>query len=236
MKTLLSHLVVCLSISAFLTGQTVRLEDQSDWWSMNNEKEPILSVDLIEKPFDIKNFNILGLSLKTLDFDKVAVKLGKATLVERGHASYSRSQLCYFSGSGSDRIHLIFEGGEGGSSTVYIFRGGPNWKGSKLCVKSNRVSSDLTTGTGLRLGLSRAEVEAILGKPDSAGGNRIAYCRDFKRKATREEFERLRHEDTTLTDKRAHELYDFIEESIQIQADFTDQKLSYFFVSTSSQS
>jgi hypothetical protein len=86
------------------------------------------------------------------------------------------------------------------------------------------------------LGLSRAEVEAILGKPDSAGGNRIAYCRDFKRKATREEFERLRHEDPNPTDKRAHELYDFIEESIQIQADFTDQKLSYFFVSTSSQS
>jgi hypothetical protein len=232
MKTLLSHLIVCLFISASLTGQTVRLEDQSDWWSMNNEKEPILSVDLIEKTFDTKNFNILGLSLKALDFDKVAVKLGKATVVKRGDASYSRSQVCYFAGSGSDMIHLIFEGGEGGSSTVYIFRGGPDWKGSNLCRRSDRVLDDLAIGTGLKLGLSRKEVEAILGNPDSTEGNRIAYCREFKRRTTKEEFDRLRNDDPRLSEKQAHELYDSVEETMQIEARFTGQGLSYLFVST----
>jgi hypothetical protein len=181
---------------------------------MNNEKEPILDVPLVEKRFDTNNFKILGLSLTTLGFDDVAARLGKAAVVERGDASYSRSQACYFSGSGSDTIHLIFEGGEGGSSTVYIFRGGPDWKGSNLCVRSNRVSSDLATGTGLRLGLSRAEVEAILGKPDSVHGNRVSYCRAFKRKATKEEFD--------------------IQEVLHIEARFTNQGLIYFFVSTTS--
>ena len=229
-------LILAIAPGGSFTGQTLRLEDQSDWWSLCNEKELSLNIKLVDKRFDTSNFKILGWSLETLDFGKVATKLGKAPIVSRGYASYSRSQACYVSNSDSDKIYLIFESGEGLSSTFYIFRGGPNWKGSSLCVRSDQVSSDLATGTGLRLGLSRAEVEAILGRPDSAAGNRIAYCREFKRKATREEFERLRHEDPNLTDERAHELYDFIEESIQIQANFTDQKLSYFFVSTSSQS
>jgi len=82
------------------------------------------------------------------------------------------------------------------------------------------------------LGLSRAEVEAILGKPDSTAPNRVAYCRTFKRKVTKEEFKRLVAEDPRLSEERAHELYDFVDETIQIEGRFTNQGLSYFFVST----
>jgi hypothetical protein len=232
MKSWLLLVAFYMSLNPSPNGRTVRLEDRSDWWSLNNEKEPGLNVELKEKHFDTNNFKILGLSLATLDFDKVAVKLGKATIVERGDASYSRSQACYFSGAGSDTIHLIFESGEGMSSTVYIFRGGPEWKGSNFCVRSDRASNDLATDTGLRLGLSRDEVEAILGKPDSATPNRVAYCRSFKRRVTKEEFERLRRDDSKLSAERAHRLYDSVEETIQIEGRFTNQGLSYFFVST----
>lgn len=236
MKSLV-FLILGISLSASSASQTLRLKDRSDWWSLNNEKEPGLNVELAEKHFDTNNFKILGLSLETLDFDKVAAKLGKASVVERGDASYSRSQVCYVSGAGPDRINLIFESGEGLSSTVYIFRGGPDWKGSNLCVKSNRVSSGLTTGTGLRLGLSRAQVEAILGKPDSVESNRVAYCREFQREATKEEFERSRREyPAPLSDKLAHEKFDFVPVTIQIEARFKNLELNYLFVSTTSQS
>ena len=230
----LFFLILGVSLSASSVSQTLRLEDRSDWWSLNNEKEPELYVKLVEKHFDTSNLKILGLSLETLDFDKVAAKLGKATVVERGDASYSRSQACYVSGSGSERIHLIFESGEGMSSTVYIFSGVPDWKGSNVCVTSNSVSSDLATATGLRLGLSRAEVEAILGKPDSVRGNRIAYCREFKRKATKAEFDRFRREDPQLSESRAHALYDFVQEVMRVEARFTNPGLSYLFVSIQS--
>jgi hypothetical protein len=226
-------LILGISLGALFASQTLRLEDRSDWWSLNNEKEPGLNVELLEKRFDTNNFKILGLSLEKLDFDQVAAKLGKATVVQRGDASYSRSQACYVSGLGSDGIHVIFEAGEGGSSTVYIFRGGPDWRGSDLCVTSNRVSADLTTGTGLRLGLSRPEVETILGKPDFAVGDRVAYCREFQKKATEEEFAKSRQEyPTPLSDKVAHEKFDFVPVTIQIEARFKNLELNYLFVST----
>jgi hypothetical protein len=226
-------LILGISLSAASSSQTLRLEDRSDWWSLNNEKEPGLNVELLEKRFDTNNFKILGLSLEKLDFDKVAAKLGKAAVVQRGDASFSRSQACYVSGLGSDGIHLIFEGGEGGSSTVYIFRGGPDWKGSNLCARSNRVSAALTTGTGLRLGLSRPEVETILGKPDFVAGDRVAYCREFQKKATKEEFEKSRQEyPAHFSDKLAHEKFDFVPVTIQIEARFKNLELNYLFVST----
>jgi hypothetical protein len=232
MKSLIS-LILGISLGALSSSQTLRLEDRSDWWSLNNEKEPGLNVELLEKRFDTNNFKILGLSLEKLDFDQVAAKLGKATVVQRGDASYSRSQACYVSGLGSDGIHLIFEGGEGESSTIYIFRGGPDWKGSDLCVRSNRVSANLTTGTGLRLGLSRPQVETILGKPDFAAGDRVAYCREFQKKVTAKEFERSRQEyPAPLSDKLAHEKFDFVPVTIQIEARFKNLELNYLFVST----
>jgi hypothetical protein len=204
------NLLVISLLGIAASGQTIRLNEQSDWWSMNNEKELILiKVELQQKTFDTNNLKILDLPLDTLSFDQAAEKLGQAIIVNRGDASYSRSQVCYVSSTGPQKIHLIFEGGEGESSTFYLFRGGADWKGSNLCAKSNLVSADLTTGTGLRLGLSRTQVESILGKPDSASGNRIAYCRELPKESAI---------------------------SIQIEARFDKQGMNYLLVSTTSHS
>lgn len=214
-------------------GQNVRLEDRSDWWSFYNEKEPGMhNLKLAEKRFDRNNFRILGLSLSTLDFRVVAAKLGTAKIVDRGDASYSRSQACYVSADDSDKVYLIFEGGEGGSSTFYLFHAATDWKGSKFCAQSALVSENLATATGLKLGLARDEVEAILGKPDSTEQNRIGYCREFKRRTTREEFQKLRGDDPNLTDKQAHRLYDLIDDSMQVEIHFAEGKATYMYVST----
>jgi len=200
---------------------------------MYNEKEPGLPVELAHKDFDIRNFRVLGLSLAKLDFALVAAALGKARIVDRGDASYSRSQVCYISGRGPEPVHLIFEGGEGGSSSFYLFRGGPDWKRSNLCVRSDRVSPDLSTETGLRLGLSRVRVEAVLGKPDAVSKGRIAYCREFQRKATSREFESsVKEYPGHLTDEEAHRKFDFVPVTIQIEARFDSHGLGYLYVST----
>lgn len=186
----------------------------------------------LEKRFDRNNFRILGQSLDTLDFQVVAAKLGKAKIVDRGDASYSRSQVCYVSADNSEKVYLIFEGGEGGSSTFYLFRGVTDWKGSRFCVGPPLVSAELSTATGLKLGLTRNQVEGILGKADFAEANRIGYLRGFKRRTTKQEFEELRGPDSKLSDKRAHELYDWIDDSLGAEFRFTEEVVSYFYVST----
>jgi len=234
MKTL-CLLLACIAMSTNTGGQSIRMKDSSDWWSMNGEHYPVLTVKPVEEHFATQNFKILGLSLDTVDFETIASKLGKAPVLERGDASTGRSQVCYTSYAGSDKIHLVFEFGEGQSSTFYLFRGGADWNGSNQCVKSGKVTADLSTETGLRLGLSRAQVEAILGKPDFVKGDRIAYCREFYRKATKEEFEKSRQEyPGSFSDEAAHQQFDRILVTMQLEARFTNLQMSYLHVSTDS--
>jgi hypothetical protein len=228
-------LTVWILISTNLNAQTFRLEDNSDWWSINREQDTGLPVKPLQKHFDTRNFKIFGLSLDTLDFDAVAAKFGKASVVERGDAATGRSQICYSSNEGSEQIHLVFEFGEGQSSTLYLFRRGADWNGSNHCVNSSDVTARLSTDTGLKLGLSRIRVEAILGKPDSVKGDRIAYWREFNRKTTKEEFERFRREyPETLSDQSAHEQFDQVPVTMQIEAKFKNLHLDYLVVSTDS--
>src|SRR5712671_1756745 len=152
MKTL-RILAVCISICTNLDAQTFRLEDNSDWWSINREQYSGLPVKPRRKQFDTRNFKILGLSLDTLNFDTVAAKLGRASVVERGDAATGRSQICYASTEASEQIHLVFEFSEGQISTLYLFRGGADWNGSNRCVKSSNATARLSTDAGLRLGL-----------------------------------------------------------------------------------
>lgn len=114
---LLSFTFALVLIAFPSNDQTVRLEDRSDWWSFNNEKEPGMhGIKLLEKPFDRGSFKFLGFSLDTVSFEIIAAKLGKAKVVDRGDASYSRSQVCYVSNSDTDsqKVYLIFEGGRAG--------------------------------------------------------------------------------------------------------------------------
>jgi hypothetical protein len=234
MKTL-CILAVCFSISTCLNAQTFRLRDSSDWWSISSEKYSGLIVTPLRKQFDTRNFKILGLSLDTVELDAVVAKLGKAAVVDRGDASTGRSQICYASNASSEQIHLVFEASEGQSSTFYLFSGGADWNGSNRCVKSSNVTARLSTDTGLRLGLSRMQVEAILGTPDSVKGDRIAYWRQFYRKATKEEFERSRREyPEYLSDELAHQKFDQVPVTMLIEVKFNNLQSNYIVVSTDS--
>src|SRR5580658_9806872 len=110
MKTL-GILAVWISICTNLNARALRLEDSSDWRSINREQYAGLPLKPLRKHFDTRNFKILGLSLDTLDFDAVAAIFGIASVVGRGDASTGRSQICYASNEGSEQIRLAFEFG-----------------------------------------------------------------------------------------------------------------------------
>ena len=210
------------------------MKDHSDWWSINNEHFHAPELKAQNKDIAPANFQIVGVTLGSHQFEKAAAKLGKAETVQRGDASTGREQVCYVSARAGRRVHLVFEFAEL-ESTFYLFAGGAGWKGANLCVLSSKVSSNTSTASGLRLGLMRSEVEAILGKPDGVYGDKVVYSREVTRRTTPAEFERLRKESgEQLSDKAAHEKFDFYPAEVYIEARFANSKLNYLAVSESS--
>jgi hypothetical protein len=165
-----------------LQSDRVRLEDNSDWWSdlrVDRSGRTVLEKYGLgnvrrDKP-DPSNLRILGVNM-VLDSmqpsDKIRPKVGKATVVERGDAAAGREQICYAARSGKAKV--IFEDGEC-DTTFYVIGRGPTWNGIEYCSVSDRVSDTVTTGSGIKLGMTPAQVERILGKPSMARDNVLLY-------------------------------------------------------------
>jgi hypothetical protein len=224
-------LLAVTSSVALAHAQDTRFEDRSDWWSILNEGFQGPKVKPGNKDLHKGNFQIAGVALSGDQFKELAIKLGQTTAVVRGDASSGRHQVCYESVDDATRVHLVFEFGEV-EETFYLFAGGPDWNGSDLCTKSKLVSTALSTPSGLRLGLARSQVETILGTPDAVIGDRLVYSREYKKKTSTEEFEQMRNDyPRKVDDKEAHEMFDFYDVGIYIEARLTDSKLAYLAVS-----
>jgi hypothetical protein len=231
----MKRLVVCLLIAASslcAAAQKTRLNDSSDWWSINREDSRIPPIKAGKQGLQSSNFSVAGIEVGHGGVEAFTAKFGRATEVERGDASTGRSQWCYVSAS-NPSVHAIFEFGED-ESLFYLFSGGADWAGSKYCLKSKQISFGSSTTSGLRLGLTRAEVEAILGRPDAVTANELVYSREFQKRSSPQQFETLRKDYPVLTsDEEAHRKFDFYPVEQYILARFVDSKLVYFAVSTS---
>ncbi len=172
-------MVALLLSSALVLGQnqTVELSDKSDWWSLLRTPSKGLSLKPSSAELDMSNFVIGGVSLTSSPFTSAIEKLGYAQKVKRGDASTARRQLCY-TVDGKPPSFLVFESAEV-SEGFYLFSSKRNWHGRKHCAQRASASS-WKTDSGLRIGLSPAQVQAILGKPDDAQVNRFLYLREFK--------------------------------------------------------
>ena len=159
-----------------------RLNDSSDWWSISREDSRTPNVKPSNHELQPSNFSLAGITLGQGGVEAITARLGQAPEIERGDASTGRSQLCFASAANST-VHVVFEFGED-ESIFYLFSGGAPWKGSKYCIQSKRVSDSLSTRSGLRLGLTRPEVEAILGHPDATTVDDFVYSRQFDKKST----------------------------------------------------
>jgi hypothetical protein len=211
-------------------SQAVRLNDSSDWWSLNRDDPGRPSAKASTHALQASNFEIAGVTLGRGGDDPITSKLGMATSIERGDASTGRSQLCY---GRNTTLHLIFEFGED-ESVVYLFSGGKPWTGEKYCVASKKPLSTLRTASGLKLGLSRPQVERILGRPDASTPDAIIYSRQFEQKSTPREFAVLRRDyPETLSDEQAHKEFDYYPVEQYVLARFANSKLIYLAISIS---
>ena len=213
------------------TPQNVRVNDDSDWWSIIRENSNSEALKPEEKDIADSNFRILGIAVGHDELAAIQGKLGRATVVTRGDPGTGREQICY-SGEVSNTF-LNFESGEV-QYAFYLFSGGPKWTGSDLCTKSRFVTDGLSTVSGLRLGQSQAQVEAILGKPNASLKNGDwVYFRQIKKRASAVDLKELRQRYPNLSDQEFHENYDFYYLTAYIGAKFSDSKLVYLGISKS---
>lgn len=229
-RLVVSLLFAFLALSA--AAQKSRLNDSSDWWSINRQDFRVAPKKSGDQGLQSSNFSVAGVDIGRGGVEAFTAKFGPATEVERGDASTGRSQWCYVSAT-SPSVHAIFEFGED-ESLFYLFSDGEDWKGSKYCVKSKQVSFASSTTSGLRLGLTRAQVEAILGHPDVVTANELVYSREFRKRSSSEQFDTLRKDyPARMGDEEAHKRFDFYPVEQYILARFAGSKLVYLAVSTS---
>ena len=234
MRVLKLLLIASVIFPILLTAQdpapTVRLADRSDWWSILNENF-YWPIDKPEKDeLSADNFEIAGFKLEhDPSFRSVKGKFGRAIAATRGDSRTGRQQICYV----SDRkppVHLIFEEGELNLG-FYLFEEGQPWNGQALCAESSQVTSALRTKSGLGLGISQADVERVLGKPDLTRENRLIYQREVEKPTPDNKLTELRTEHPEMSEKDFHDNYGTYEIELYIEARFTDGKLTYLAVS-----
>jgi len=214
-------------ISAQTLPQTKSIEDNSDWWSLIGSRDNSLwkKEDRIRTP--ASSLGILGISLLDENFPStITKKLGPTVDVTRGDASTGRNQFCYGSVGSDPKVHLIFEYGEV-DNVFYLFSGGRDWNGSRYCKTTKLVTEKTSTPSGLHLGLTRQEVESILGKPTLVRTNRIIYVRSVSVKSTPEELKRARAASPGMSEKDFLQNYGHYDFSTTIDVRFKDSKLNY---------
>jgi len=134
-----------------------------------------------------QNFEVLGITLGTSEFTDLERILGPGT--SRETPEHEGLVTCYCS-PGNDRTVLEFDSWIGTVVEFRFFRG--SLQKVSRCEKSKLVSKSLATASGVRLGMSRSEVTALVGTPTKMQGDHFIYQFSYDRPPTPEEVKHSR--------------------------------------------
>jgi hypothetical protein len=129
-----------------------------------------------------ESFQVLGITLGTSEVTDLERVLGPGT--SRETPEHEGLVTCYCS-PGSDRTVLEFDSWVGTIVEFRFFQGSPQMV--SRCAKSRFVSNSLATASGLRLGMSRSQIMALLGTPTEVREDRFIYDSTYDRPPTPEE-------------------------------------------------
>jgi hypothetical protein len=246
-KTSLKALAVltCL-LTAFptarLIGQQpadVELNDDSDWWSVTNEKGSSLEdkaqagdLNLQTRDLSDSNFLILGMDIQKGALEQAAKELGDAAEMDRGDAATGRAQKCYISSDPKDKTYFIVEEGEV-NKAFYLFTEAAPWTGMQYCWRSPKINRKLATASGLKLGLTPQEVIKVLEKPSFQSPDELQYFLEFNKKTSAEELAKLRKENPNLSEEEFMLDFGSYDLTIFIRIKFVHSKMEYLAISES---
>ena len=132
---------------------------------------------------------ILGFSIGHTSLDEVQAKLGKATIERVSHDEESDVAICYVS-SADGTVFAVYSGAMGGWKDITSFAlwsREVRFPNVSRCTSSTEVSRALTTKSGIRLGLTAAELKRIVGVPSKVSDFSMKYDYACRRKMTQDE-------------------------------------------------
>lgn len=139
------------------------------------------------------HLTILGFTIGQHTLEDIQKVLGKAKFLTRREQAPKR--ICYVSGEKQNDTIVIFEAGPIGGwemlTAITIASGKVSFKERSSCTVASQVSTNVSTEGGLKLGLDRAGLEAILGNPSRAHGSTLHYEFRAREKMTEKQIQKL---------------------------------------------
>jgi hypothetical protein len=183
------------------------------------------------------NFKIAGVDLAASGdfFNQVFGILGDFDIAESGDASTALREACYRSVGDADPTILILGEGEVDQSFT-LSSDGSAWKWKSPCRKTSKITRDLPTASGLRLGQTQEQVIAVLGLPTRRsrnfknGWDDLAYELEAKKRMSSKELapylQDALKEHPNLDQRNWIKEYGFYDLSVSIEAKFLNDKLT----------
>lgn len=192
------------------------------------------------------NFRISGVDLASDEgvLLQATKQFGKSPGVSSGDASTSNEEVCYRSATENDDTYLIFGRGEVDSSFI-LSSDSSGWKRNPLCKRSEQITRNVATDSGLHLGLTQAQVIAILGLATRHSQNTqqhrdvLIYSMETKKQTDPQKLERWWQQKTKETPAASRE--EFLENwetyhlEVNVDAQFANDSLTRLTISWSSQ-
>lgn len=158
-----------------------------------------------------EHYTILGVphsgnfivTLETVRLADLSTLLGPAKEYRPSIAEYEQTMRCYVSARPGDATAILFRNGINDlASEVTVLADKRRVRHLSQCAPSPSVEAGLATASGLRVGLSRVQVESILGPPHGLRKEKLLYAAEAKLPITssvRQRLGWLDPQDTTTT-------------------------------------
>jgi hypothetical protein len=138
------------------------------------------------------NLKIMGFELGKSTLADVEAKLGKSPVKKCSHDEETSKEVCYVSAR-DDQTRVVFEAGFSGGwkrlDGYKVMGGGSVERCYRECPRSTEVTSEAQAESGLKLGLGREQLIALLGAPMHVQGNNLNFQQQSRQTMTRKQAE-----------------------------------------------
>ena len=180
------------------------------------------STKVRQEDIDIEHVTVYGIKVGVDSMQQVYNRLGRINAFGYKLPGKGKNAICYVSGDHVDATRLLFVFKKRGArrkrtvSHIRIAAGDVKQDYLRWCMLSRVVSKDTATASGLKLGMTPAEVKLILGDPTDESTGFLGYEFHLQRRLTEREIREL---ELTRPTVRKYPYYDA---SSSIEARFSD--------------
>lgn len=138
-----------------------------------------------------RHLEILGFTLGKNTLAEVESKLGKSAVRKCSREEEASKEVCYLAGEGQTRV--VFEAGFSGGwkelDGYKVIAGSLQRPCYRQCPRAAQVTGEVQTEGGLKLGLTREQLIALLGPPKQTRENKLSFQWQSRQAMTKEQQE-----------------------------------------------